>query len=190
MSGKKSGEIKHIFEEGDINMEPEKNVGQGGKIRKRILFVVLIFVILLLLLCTIKIVRIQLYSIWSEDAIKSLNQYDTVLMQQDGWGDAAEPMNQMDLIRLYFILGSTRKYQSGKHQKYLPDGKILKDPRILFYYDEQYSNDVACIIRWEYKNNTLIVYESVEDEGKANRYYIDKKHAKLLHDLFKKYIIV
>lgn len=176
-------------------MESEKKRiwGQDAKIRKRILFIVLFFVILLLLLCTIKIVRIQLYSIWSEDAIKSLNQYDTVLMQQDswdGWGDAAEPMNQMDLIRLYFILGSTRKYQSGKHQKYLPDGKILKDPRILFYYDEEYWNDVACIIRWEYKNNTLIVYESVEDEGKANRYYIDKKHAKLLHDLFKKYIIV
>ena len=150
----------------------------------------MILAILLLLLCSIKIVRIQLYSIWSEDAIKSLNQYDTVLMSQDGWGDATEPLDQKDLIRLYFILGSTRKYKSEKHQKYLPDGKILNHLGISFYYDDQYSNDAACLIRWEYINNTLIVDENVEDKGKANRYYIDKKHAKLLYNLFKKYITI
>ena len=173
----------------DMGMIRKGELGRDAKIRKKILYIALILVILLLFLGTIKIFRIQYCSIWSESAIKSLNQYDKVLMHQQGWwGEPAKPLGQKDLIRLYFILGSTRKYRSEKHQKYLPDGKILKDPYIAFYSSKKNSNGAACLISWEYENNTLTVYENVEDEKKTNRYYIDKKKAQILHEMFEKYV--
>lgn len=169
-------------------MEKAGKFWQGTKIRKRILFVVLILGIISLLVCTLEIAQIQLYSIWSESSIKSLNQYDMVLMHQNGWwGGIAKPLDQKDLVRLYFILGSTREYQAEKHQKYLPDGKILKRPYIVFCYDEQHSNNAASYINWEYENNTLIVYKDDDDRIKAKRYYIDQKNAESLHELFDKY---
>ena len=54
-----------------------------------------------------------------------------------------------------FILGSTRKYRSEKHQTYLPDGKILKDPYIAFYSSKKNSNGAACLISWEYEKKIM-----------------------------------
>lgn len=166
-----------------------KKLGKRRKKRKSIIFLTLIVAITVLFFGIVKIIQIQHVSIWSESTIKPLYRYDKVYMHQGGWwGGPAKALNQRDLIRLYFALGSTRKYQPEKYQKYLLEGEVLNDPVIEFQCDEQDSNDASCLMTWEYKNNTIKVEENVDGKRRTHRYYIDQKNAQILHDIFEKYI--
>lgn len=169
--------------------EKKKKIIRSGIFGHRIFKSALILLCIMLFVCIVTMIQIQHVSIWSESVIKPLYQYDKVYMHQGGWwGGPAKALNQGDLLRLYFVLGSTRKYQPEKYQKYLPEGEVFNDPVIVFECDEQDSNDASCLMTWEYKNNTIIVEENEDGKRKTHRYYIDKKNAQILHDIFEKYI--
>ncbi len=157
-----------------------------GKYEKKMIQGVLIFLCIMLLLCVVKIFQMQHCSILADCQNKSLRRYGKVLLVQSWW-EAREYLDREDFVRLYFILGSTRKYDPDKHPSYSLEGDNLINPHIKIIRDRN-GGDFNDSIAWDCENNTLYITGDGEGGKNSTRYYIDQKHAKVLREMYDRYI--
>lgn len=150
--------------------------------KKRLIKLFCALIISFLLLCFDGICRIQYQSIWSEGDLKPIWKYDTVRLVEGMWA-SQESLNREDKIKLYFALGSAKENRGSEKKYKLDESSFMVYPCIAFITDKWNGIDDISIV-WEYDKNTLFVGA---DEEKATRYFIDEKHAKILHDLCKRY---
>ena len=156
-----------------------------GKYEKKMIQGVLIFLCIMLLLCVVKIFQMQHCSILADCQNKSLRRYGKVLLVQSWW-EAREYLDREDFVRLYFILGSTRKYDPDKHPSYTLEGDNLIIPHIAIVRD-RFIAESTDIILWDCENNTLYIGGGGRNEKDSTRYYIDQRHAKVLREMYDKY---
>lgn len=139
-------------------------------------------IISFLLLCLDRIYQIQYQSIWSESDLKPMWKYDTVRISEGMWA-SQEPLNREDKIKLYFALGSAKKYRENEKKYKLDEISFMCYPSIAFITDRWDGIDDISIV-WEYEENTLFV--GADDDTKT-RYFLDEKHAKVLYGLCERY---
>lgn len=123
----------------------------------------------------------QHFSILADCKNKSINRYGKVLLSQSWWV-STEYLDKKDLIKIYFILGSTRKYDPKKDHPYELDADKLISPHIKIMKDRNIADSMDSIA-WDYDKNSG---DGMAGEG-SMRYYIDQKHAEMLYDLYDKY---
>lgn len=166
-------------------MEEKKKIVLSGKIGKRFVKGVIILVSVVLLFSVLKIFQMQHCSVLSDCQNKSMRRYGKVLLGQSWW-TSTEYLEKKDLVQLYFILGSTRKYDPKKHRSYDLEGDNLIVPHIAIIRDSL-SADTTDIILWDCENNTLYIGGGGINEADSTRYYIDQKYAKVLRKMYDKY---
>ncbi len=166
-------------------IEENEKIVQSKSLGKRMVKGALIFLCIMLLLCVVKIFQMQYCSILAECQNKSLRRYEKVLLAQSWWV-ATERLDRKDLVRLYFILGSTRKYDPDKHPSYTLEGDNLIIPHIAIVRD-RFIAESTDIILWDCENNTLYIGGGGRNEKDSTRYYIDQRHAKVLREMYDKY---
>ncbi len=166
-------------------IEENEKIVPSKSLGKRMVKGALIFLCIMLLLCAVKIFQMQHCSVLADCQNKSLYQYKKVLLSQSWWV-ATERLDRKDLVRLYLILGSTRKYDSRKHPSYELDGDNLINPHITIIRESYYA-DSTDSIAWDCENNTLYITGDGEGGKNSTRYYIDQKHAKVLREMYDKY---
>lgn len=165
-------------------MIKEKNL-HIGNYKKIFLKGTVIFLCIVLLLCVVKIFQMQHCSVLADCQNKSLHRYRKVLLSQSWW-EARECLDRKDLVRLYFILGSTRKYDPDKHPSYELDDDNLINPHITIIRYRYFANSTDSIA-WDCENNILYISGDGEGGKDSTRYYIDQKHAKVLREMYDKY---
>ena len=155
------------------------------KIKKQCIIIVgilLVFVMCLCLVLSFFCYQSMKDSIWGEVGLRRMFGTEKVYLVQWQY-HAEEAVDRGDRIKLFFLLTHAKKYDKERDKAYLLDGYFLRNPKINFRKKKD-DGDWGDTIFWEDKKGILYYYQG----KKKMEYYLEKKYAQELKELFEKYI--